>query len=505
MADHSTPRREPTERRLLRAELDRVARRGSWQLRKRRVHAALPGALERCMPLLLVAPAGFLLFRLLLWFSDAEGTVTGGWYLLLLAMLLPYGLAVLFETLRCSLGAPDASSSLALVDTQLQLEGRLSAAADFIDRAETTPFMEAAIEDATTHLAQARDAVISAKAPIGDMSSQAWLWPVAGAIVLVLGLLVPAGARSSALASSATVASASQAIPPKTSERADLPEPAPPVPTEVPTETPKATQRKASGRPAQDRPADTSDSVKKTQGKTKSGESTDAGSSSGGSQAKGDPTDQGQPAASNEKPRRPRNTKPKTLKDSVETPRKEMKDSSGATAGRGSAGGSNKNPVASEWSSKDRVPPGDDDGADEDEDVDDENDADESRGGLQPNLRDRKPPTSRDLGIGFGNQGGGEGRGGPSERKKSRGTASLVLGVPVPDHVKGQINPGTTKITQERVEPQPDESRPFDAAPRQARTLPGAHRDQLDLDPKARDLLKAYFLELRRRNTKTID
>ena len=75
--------------------------------------------------------------------------------------------------------------------------------------------------------------------------------------------------------------------------------------------------------------------------------------------------------------------------------------------------------------------------------------------GLQPNMRDRRPAANRDLTIGFGNEPNPDanGRGGPSEQKKSRGVASLVLGVPIPDHVKGPPNPGRTKITQERVQP----------------------------------------------------
>ena len=50
--------------------------------------------------------------------------------------------------------------------------------------------------------------------------------------------------------------------------------------------------------------------------------------------------------------------------------------------------------------------------------------------------------------IGFGNRPSPDanGRGGPSQAKKSRGTASLILGVPIPDHIKGQPNPGKTKI-----------------------------------------------------------
>ena len=74
---------------------------------------------------------------------------------------------------------------------------------------------------------------------------------------------------------------------------------------------------------------------------------------------------------------------------------------------------------------------------------------------MQPSLKDRREAPSRELGI-SGDQGRpGTGRGGPTPPKKSRGTASLVLGVPVPDFVRGQLGPGPTKVTRERGRPVP--------------------------------------------------
>jgi len=115
-----------------------------------------------------------------------------------------------------------------------------------------------------------------------------------------------------------------------------------------------------------------------------------------------------------------------------------------------------------------------------------------------PNLRDRRPPVNRDLSIGFGNQPDEEanGRGGPSQAKKSRGTASLVLGVPVPDHIKGQPNAGRTKITQERVEPQDDDAPDVAAAGRGTRQGPAGHVARPELAPWMRALVRAYFLSI---------
>ena len=93
--------------------------------------------------------------------------------------------------------------------------------------------------------------------------------------------------------------------------------------------------------------------------------------------------------------------------------------------------------------------------------------------------------------------GDANGRGGPSEQKKSRGVASLVLGVPIPDHVKGRPNPGKTKITQERVEPQVEEAPAVAATSRAPRQDPIGRVARPDLLPWMQDLVKRYYRTIR--------
>ncbi|MEM7518846.1 MAG: hypothetical protein AAF368_18230, partial [Planctomycetota bacterium] len=206
-----------------------------------------------------------------------------------------------------------------------------------------------------------------------------------------------------------------------------------------------------------------------------------------------------------EKPKpKAKKKQPKPAADLLPTEKKNAEENSGSTAGKGSSKGSNKNPAVSKWSSKDQVTTEDDQEIEEDEDTEDEEEDQESRGGMQPNLRDRKPPVSRDLRIGFGNQKNPDanGRGGPSEAKKSRGTASLVLGVPIPDRVKGQPNPGKTKISQERIEPKAEESETVQASDRSERDAPIGVVEQRELSPWMRDLVREYFLSLRNESPK---
>ena len=179
---------------------------------------------------------------------------------------------------------------------------------------------------------------------------------------------------------------------------------------------------------------------------------------------------------------------------------KKKDERSGSTAGRGSSSGSSKNPASTDWSSKDRTEETDTEEFEQEEEVDDEDTESEARGGLQPSLRDRRPPVNRDLSLGFGMaepNPDANGRGGPGQRKKSRGVASLVLGVPVPDHVKGQPNPGRVKINQERVQPQREESPNAAAEDRGQRTAPAGRIHERTLDAATRRVVRDFFLKAR--------
>ena len=255
-----------------------------------------------------------------------------------------------------------------------------------------------------------------------------------------------------------------------------------------------------------ERSAQISEGSKPSEGKTGSGRSADAENASGASESRGAPSNQAQstkPAPKKPKPTDKQPRKKKALAPAPDTKKRNEEDS-GSTAGRGSSKGSNKNPAASSWSSKDQVTTEDDQEIEDDEDTEDEEEEQDARGGVQPSLRDRKPPVSRDLRIGFGNNPNPDanGRSGPSQMKKSRGTASLVLGVPIPDRIKGQPNPGKTKITQERIEPKAEETERLSAGARRPRAAPAGYSSRPELTPWMRELVRTYFLNLRKR-TKT--
>ncbi len=153
---------------------------------------------------------------------------------------------------------------------------------------------------------------------------------------------------------------------------------------------------------------------------------------------------------------RPRPAPPKPPKDAaVRGRRPEPGASPGSSMSQGASRGGSMSQTWNSWSQHERSVEGDQDDADADEYVEDEAEASRQRGGIQPSLKDRNESPTRELGISGEEGPPGSGRGGPTPPKKSRGTASLVLGVPIPDFVRGRIGPGTTKITQEQVAPTP--------------------------------------------------
>ena len=81
--------------------------------------------------------------------------------------------------------------------------------------------------------------------------------------------------------------------------------------------------------------------------------------------------------------------------------------------------------------------------------------------------------------------------------------ASLVLGVPVPDHVKGQPNPGRVKIIQERVQPQGEETPRGAAEDRGRRSSPAGHLSERTLDASMRHIVREYFLKTRASDTRS--
>jgi len=428
------------------------------------------------------------------------GAGAGAW---LIAGRIAIGLAVAAALLVLVNGVSatrdvDERDALSRWDNELGLADRLQTANEFLAAPRRNGFMRAAIEDALPALDRIRGTRLKRNRVVASAWTQEARNGLAAALTIILcGLLLrPLVADRPATEGRARdVARATPTVTaPPAGDTAERVRSAAAEPPRTPTTTQTPGGREAA---EEGESGEIPDSSRDTRGATGEGRA-EASSSQGAGQSKGVPSAQGQVSVPAETKKKPKKRKRTEQPDATpaEAKKKGEEEKSGSTAGSGAASGSNRNPSTSEWSSKDHVSETDDDPVEDDSDVDDDESESEARGGLQPNLRDRRPPVNRDLSIGFGNEPDEEanGRGGPGQTKKSRGTASLVLGVPIPDHIKGQPNPGRTKITQERVEPKEDDASDVTAADRGARTSPTGHVSRPRMAPWMRALVRAYFL-----------
>lgn len=468
----------PASRAHLRAQLAAKARESAAEARRLAAECEAARTLRRDLDIVWILPAFGAAIGLV---ALAVGHVPNLLHPagMLLAMLLGLGLRMAWKAYGAWRKPVDPVAALNAFDAQVGGRGRLVAAHEFLAAGAEGSFETATIEDAAArldgHLGERL--TLEARGPLFDDKAGPHL--VAAAVLLLLHTLlflhfereVPNAGREDVAALDGGAPAPDEVRAAPTGDAGADGDPAPrPNDVQDPRERPAPEPKEA--QPGAKLP----DSMLPSAGESGEGKSADAETQSTPSESRGAPSGQ-QPAPPKERAPQLDSKKEQEKKPSADDARRESKpeeEQGGASAGRGSAKGSNRNTTTSKWTGKDQVTTPDDQEIEEDEDTEDESEEQKNRGGMQPNLRDRRPPVSRDLRIGFGNQPSPDanGRGGPSEPKKSRGTASLVLGVPIPDRVKGQPNPGPTRITQERIEPTPEDAPDRPTEPRGERTLP---------------------------------
>jgi len=392
-----------------------------------------------------------------------------------------------------------AEAALVAIDRELKLSDRMMTAHEFVEAKDPSGFQLAAIRDAQKHMAAARAARLHQPIVASETPPDLWL---AGAVA---ALLFWGAGLISAVAGVATSDPTEQHVAVVTEQKGDQVQDnknEPEVPPKAPEQkTPRQTREMAGSSIAGKEEAE-SDASRRGKNPIGSGRSAQARAAVGGGSERGQPSNQAQSTKGAESQRpKPKKKKPAKKDDKVEQQEENKPpQESGSTMGRGSGKGSSKSPTASPWSAKDQVVSDDEQDPEEDEEVDDENDESKARGGVQPNLRQRKPPVNRDLQISMGSgkpQDDANGRGGPGGPKKQRGVAQLVLGVTFPDHVSAKPNPGMSKITQERIEPQPQDGDSISGEGRGKRAAPMGHLSRRVLSPWMQDLVRSFYLSLR--------
>ncbi len=442
--------------------------------------------------------AWILFMPLLRWCLAFLGFATGPlWIWFLLTPAVPLCLVLAARWLGESKRASEREA-LALLDDRFGLADRLTAAAEFLGSPRRTAFMEAAIADASQAIAKvAAEELPLETRPLRFGSRNLALLVLGCALLFVptYRLRFSSGPVADGESPAVTVAEGEPGraapLPPKPSGA---------KPDETPAERPTTppVTGESEGAAQEGVPPDDEEATPR-RSNSSAGRSSQTRSSGGRSASQGEASRQSQPSKSGERPKLSGRRKDPRPAKPEERPRSERRDEkeSGSTSGRGSGRGSAKSPTASPWASKDQVTSRDELEEDEDEEVEDDLEESKARGGVQPHLRSRKPPVNRDLQIGFGSgrpNPMANGRGGAGPPKKQRGVAQLVLGVHFPDHISGKPNPGMSKITQDRIEPQAEKAANVSATERAARSAPVGAVATPRLMPWMQSLVAKFFL-----------
>lgn len=455
------------------------------------------GVLLPCVPVLAI---GAQCVRLALGYSASPILPWVLWIGLTLAVPIAWLIA---KTLRTSFDV-DRTRAIRAADSALRSSERLATADEFRQRTSQTGFTRAAMEDADTW-AEKGQFVELAKGSSQSTPLPVWSAAVAACLLLAAGMLStlsrsigePAASSSPLLADSNSSPSSEPEEPsaPTLTEEETEPDPEK-EPLEKSPRNQRAINRQGTSGAA------IPDSAEESSGKLSEGETRESQQSANPSNAKGSPSASGQPSKDEDEAKRKQKkpTKKPTDRDRKKKDRKEEEKPSGATAGQGSSKGSDNNAAPSDWASTSQSATPENEDVEDEEDVDDEEEEQESRGGIQPNMRDRRAPVNRDLQIGFGNNRpnpDANGRGGPGGQKKSRGVASLVLGVPIPDRVNGQPNKGRIRITQQRITPEQEKSDSVAAQDRLTRSNEPGLIFRPEATSKTNTEIKRYFLKRR--------
>ena len=485
--------------------IDAVERNARGQLIAEDRGKVLRRSFATILPLVLVVPAIALIVQLGLWMSGQSAQWFSWGWLVPLSLLVPA--VALFLRTFSSGGDVGRKRALIAMDRTLGSADRLVTADEFMHKDDANGFHKAAIEDAHQWVERGRISDIDGaeKKPL-DTQRAKWLIPLA--FLLLLGAF-GVSRLDRAIAEEPSAGNNEEPTTPTITtedpEEQSIAKPQPeeeeqPTEEQQPRERGKKKPAKKTTTPATSTPEEEEES----KGRLTEGETSESQQSSNPSNAEGAPSPAGQPSKPEKtkvKKKKKAKKKPNTKEQKKKERESKEEEPSGATAGQGSSKGSNNNAAANDWSSKSQQSTPDDDDEDNDDDAEDDDEEQESRGGVQPNLRDRRTPVNRDLNIGLGSarpNPDANGRGGPGGQKKSRGVASMVLGVPIPDRVTGQPNKGRTRITQQRISPEAETADAVPAEDRGARkgTVGPIHHPEFS--PWLQDYVRRYFLERRK-------
>ena len=484
-------------------DLGRIVIRGRHQLRAWAAKEALGKAFVHLFPAALVVPCLALIGNLIslvgpsMWPFATVTTVA-------LAVVAPFVIVAVYALVVVLREKTDRRVCLALFDKLLDLRGRLQAADEFLSRGPVSPFEHAAVEDAEPFARQALEAELPrVRTPPPVLKARRW--PLGAVSVLVLGAALLLSEAPS-LGFDTPVALVDE-LPTELlalAETVTEEEAEPPIPKESSRRSLDGRRMAALSEPGSEGERDRAARSQTGTGDTRSSFAKSSTAASLARQAgKAAAGASGEGSSKKEKPRerpaKPRRENPSRPEEAKE---EEPETSKGVSGGTGRSSGSRT-------SSSDQ-PPADDkarnDEAEGDATDDAEEEEDEEQKGAstsKPMLNNRKAAVDRSLspsGLSDRENPDANGRGGPGGLKKTRGVAAMLLGVPMPDHLRGKSNPGRIKVERERADPEPKTSLAADATDRGSRQESIGYLPHLALAPWMQDTVRDYFLAERARD-----
>ena len=484
-------------------DLERVVVRGRRQLRAWAAKEALGKAFVHLFAAALVVPCLALIGNLVglfgpsLWPLTAVPTVV-------LAIVTPFVIVAIYALVVVLREKTDRRICLTLFDRLLDFKGRLQTADEFLLRGSASPFEQAAVEDAAPFVRQALDAELPAvRTPPPELRPRRW--PLGAASVLVLAAAVlladlPAvqGTPMVELPDElpTELATVDQAVAEE--------DPEPPLPKESSRRSLIGQRLAALSEPSPEGDAERTARSETGTGDTRSSSAKSSTAASLARQAgKAAAGASGEGTSRENKPReRPAKPRRENPSHPEETKEEQPETSKGVSGGTGRSSGSRTSssdqPPANDKARNDETEADATDDAEEEEDEEQK-----SASTSKPMLNNRKAAVDRSLspsGLSDQENDQANGRSGPSGLKKTRGVAAMLLGVPMPDHLRGKSNPGRIKVERERADPEPKTSLAAAATVRGSRRESIGYLPHLALAPWMRNTIRDYFLAERARD-----
>ncbi len=455
----------------LRQNLDQLANKGSRYLRR----FAFKESMEKAWPFLgfisLIVPVVYLVVRVYEMIDGGSIWPLGLLLTIVIALAVPLTFLGLWALIGFSFGHVDRKTSLALFDRELQLKDRLQAADEYSVKEHTTTFEQATVQDAAKFAEEALQKKLG-KIEIARpaMNSINWQQLIAALVIFALALTTNALQFDPAEVDEvyetvdpqmAVTQGDEQLVVPerrdeekgsRTLSQRDVRDPEEQRQTKV-VEGEQASPTDSSITEAQQAGSVPRESMQTGLSGMASQEN-QPGQAASNISGKGNPEkkEDEQPEA-NERS----NKKSPDQKDAKENEKDDT--ASGIAGGKGS--GSGRQSASTEMLEQLSRSKQDDFDDDVDQESDDEEDEEqEAASAAKPMLNQRKAPVDRQLspsGVGDEENPNANGRGGPGGLKKTRGVAAMLLGVPMPDKLRSQLNVGRIKVQRERAVPVPNE------------------------------------------------